>query len=222
MKKGLFILVLAVVAMGYISCEKVADITLNKSELLLIHNETETLIATVYPDDASNKKVKWKSDNTAVATVNEDGMVTAINKGNAIITAISKNGKKTATCFVSVDYRNKWVGSYDCEEEDRWWYILGVDSNYHQIWEYKMAIYQTIVDVNVINDSALRFLNRRTEEIEEVHVSATGYFNNRDWLIQGSFRGNFVGDSLYIYNKPRQGQGFGSASEYQGRKINNK
>jgi len=114
MKKGLILVVLASIAIGYASCtkEKVTDVTLNKNEVFLVIGKTETLIATVQPDDVSNKKVTWKSSNPSVATVSDNGLVTAIKDGNAIITVTTQNGKKTATCFVSVDYRNKWIGEY--------------------------------------------------------------------------------------------------------------
>ena len=138
MKKGLIckrlVVILALVAIVCVSCEKVTDITLNKSELFLVSNETETLIATIYPDDASNKKITWKSDNHTVATVNEEGLVTAVNKGETIITATTENGKKTATCFVNIDYRNKWIGTYKFEEVFTYGNLMGFDSIGQEIW----------------------------------------------------------------------------------------
>jgi len=113
MKKYIIIIVLAITAIGFVACKKVTDITLSKSELLLIPNETEMLIATVYPDDASNKTITWKSDKPEIATVDNNGLVKAIANGKAIITASTKNGKQTATCLVSVDYRYKWVGDWE-------------------------------------------------------------------------------------------------------------
>ena len=61
---------------------------------------TYTLKATVIPEDATNKNVKWKSDNTAVAKVKK-GVVTAVAPGQAVITATCKDDRtKTATCTV--------------------------------------------------------------------------------------------------------------------------
>lgn len=62
---------------------------------------TETLVAKVTPDDAFDASVKWKSSDTAVATVDENGKVTAVKAGTADITATTSNGK-TATCTVTV------------------------------------------------------------------------------------------------------------------------
>ncbi len=79
----------------------VSEIKLNKSETSLNWGETETLVATVLPDDASDKTVVWSSSNPAVATVDENGVVTAIYKGNTTITASGADGK-SATCEVTV------------------------------------------------------------------------------------------------------------------------
>ena len=81
---------------------KVTGITLDKKELQLGVSDTHRLIASVAPTTATNKKVLWKSDNEAVATVSETGVVTAKALGAAIITATTEDGKKVATCAVLV------------------------------------------------------------------------------------------------------------------------
>ncbi|MBP5559060.1 MAG: Ig-like domain-containing protein [Bacteroidales bacterium] len=80
-------------------------IQLNKTQLTLKHNDTELLQATVSPSDASNKAVEWESSNTSVATVNANGIVTAVaTSGTAIITARSvQNPAVTATCEVTAE-----------------------------------------------------------------------------------------------------------------------
>jgi hypothetical protein len=62
---------------------------------------TETLTATVTPDDARNQNVKWTSSNAAIATVT-DGTVTAVAVGIATITVTTVDGNHTATCTVNV------------------------------------------------------------------------------------------------------------------------
>ena len=56
----------------------VKGVTLNKSDLRLYTNKTEQLIATVTPENASNKKVTWESSNPNIAIVDENGVVTAV------------------------------------------------------------------------------------------------------------------------------------------------
>lgn len=90
----------------------VSSVCLNKTETVLIIGEKETLIATIEPEEAPNQSVVWSSGKTAVATVNNDGLITAISAGTAIITATTQEGGKTATCTVSV---TPLTGNETCE-----------------------------------------------------------------------------------------------------------
>lgn len=78
----------------------VTSLSLNKTDLVLVKGQSETLAATVNPNDATDKTVIWNSSNTAVATVNSTGKVTAVSGGSASITA--KAGEKQATCAITV------------------------------------------------------------------------------------------------------------------------
>jgi len=77
-------------------------IYLNYTDITLQKNETSELFATVEPEDASNKNVYWSSSDETVATVDENGIVTAISGGIAIITVTTEEGGFTAECLVSV------------------------------------------------------------------------------------------------------------------------
>ncbi len=85
-----------------IDVTKVDHVTLNQTTLTLEKGETETLTATVTPQNASNKNVTWSSSNNEVATV-ADGTVTAVGAGEATITVTTEDGGKTATCKVTVN-----------------------------------------------------------------------------------------------------------------------
>ena len=80
----------------------VTEVTLDKTELTLTEGGTETLTATVRPDNADNRKVTWSSDKTDVATVDGAGRVTAVKAGEAVVTVTTEDGGKTATCKVTV------------------------------------------------------------------------------------------------------------------------
>ncbi|MEG1497160.1 MAG: leucine-rich repeat protein, partial [Clostridiales bacterium] len=79
----------------------VSGVALNKSELSLEEGKSETLSATVAPNDATNKTVAWSSSDNKVATV-DNGVVKAISPGSATITVTTADGNKTATCKVTV------------------------------------------------------------------------------------------------------------------------
>ncbi len=81
----------------------VESVSLDKTEAVLKENETVKLNATVLPENADNKNVHFTSDNDAVATVDDNGLVTALSSGEAVITAITEDGKKTAKCKITVE-----------------------------------------------------------------------------------------------------------------------
>ena len=91
----------------------VTDVTLDKTDMSLHRDGTGKLTATVRPENSAagvpDRAVTWSSSNASVATVDGNGVVTAIAGGNATITATATNGTsdtrddKTATCTVTVN-----------------------------------------------------------------------------------------------------------------------
>ena len=84
----------------YLTYTSVTGVTLDKTTADLTIGDTMTLTATVEPDNASGKTVSWETNAPGVAGVDENGVVTAVGSGTAVITA-SIEGKK-ATCTVTV------------------------------------------------------------------------------------------------------------------------
>ena len=81
----------------------VSQITLNKAETSISVGNSETLTATVAPENAANKALKWASSDASVATVAADGTVKALAIGTTTITATATDGSgKSATCKVTV------------------------------------------------------------------------------------------------------------------------
>ena len=78
----------------------VSSIKLNLTSLALTKGESQTLIATVTPADATDGTVSWTSSDPNVASVDSKGKVTATGNGSATITA--KAGDQEATCAVTV------------------------------------------------------------------------------------------------------------------------
>ena len=80
---------------------QVTDVELDITQKALNVGDTFILTATVKPDNATDKSVTWSSSNTSVATVDENGVVTAVTEGTATITATAPNGVE-ASCTVTV------------------------------------------------------------------------------------------------------------------------
>ena len=92
----------------------VTGVSLNKTSLTLTEGSSETLTASVSPDNATDKTVTWSTSDANFATVS-DGKVTAVAEGSATITVKTTDGNKTATCKVTVNpkptYTVKWYVS---------------------------------------------------------------------------------------------------------------
>ena len=83
---------------------KVTSIALNDKSAILKTGDTYQLTATVFPNNATDKTVSWKSSSTSVARVSSNGLVTAIAEGTAIITCTANDGSGvSASCNITVN-----------------------------------------------------------------------------------------------------------------------
>ncbi|MCQ2462151.1 MAG: Ig-like domain-containing protein [Clostridia bacterium] len=80
----------------------VTGVSLNKSKITVFTKKTYQLTEKVTPEDATSASVTWMSDNTAVATVNHDGLVTGIKTGKTTVYCITDDGGYIAQCEVTV------------------------------------------------------------------------------------------------------------------------
>ena len=85
-----------------ISTVKVSGVTIDPSSKILNIDASITLTATVTPENAADKSVTWSSSNESVATVEQNGKISAVGVGVATITVTTTDGGKTATCKVTV------------------------------------------------------------------------------------------------------------------------
>lgn len=120
-----------IVTAGFEQYYPVTSITLDKSELFLYTGNSETLTATIEPDNATNKNVTWSSDNEAVATV-DNGKVTAVKEGTATITVTAQDGSGVSTsCSVTVTHSMVHTPKKDatCTEDGNieYWYCKNCD-----------------------------------------------------------------------------------------------
>ncbi len=95
----------------FVSCsdddkDSVKGITLNTTSMEMRKNTTDTLYATISPNSAENKNVKWESDNSSVVWIggetNEKCVIRATAPGRATITATTADGGFMATCTIEV------------------------------------------------------------------------------------------------------------------------
>lgn len=109
----LFTILLSVSLIATYSCKKekdksvaVTEVRLDKTATTLVEGDTEELMATVMPENATDKGIEWKSSNESVATVSQTGLVTALKEGPAVITVITNDGGFEATCDVTVNKKD--------------------------------------------------------------------------------------------------------------------
>ena len=152
-------------------------------------NQTATLIAIVTPSNATNKNIKWTSNNTAVAIVNNDGVVTSKANGTAIITAQTTDGSNlTASCLVSV---------------------TGGDVAADNYRYYNLVITRVQGGGNAIQFSEFDLLDESLDEVEGITVYAGTESDNSDenWgnitdndIYTKYCKGNFSDNAYFLFD----------------------
>ncbi len=80
----------------------VSEITFSATELNLIEGETAKLTASILPEDATYRTLVWESTDPEVATVDQQGNITALNEGETVIYVMSERYDIRAECLVTV------------------------------------------------------------------------------------------------------------------------
>lgn len=120
----------------------VTGVSVAPTTLNMVVGDTGEVTATVSPANASDPSVTWSSDNTAVATVDENGTVTAVGEGSATITATTVVGEFTGSTTVNVavpilppfnelisgtptgnsnEYISSWFGTFQTSADHHHW-----------------------------------------------------------------------------------------------------
>lgn len=127
----------------------IENITLDRASLVMQKSNTDTLTAIVYPINASNRGVVWTSSDESVATVDKNGVVTAVSVGNAVVTAAATADESiTATCNVTVIDINVNMNAIVWDEEGDIWYSA---FNTTQIPNYEKLSHQLSDDDYFVN-----------------------------------------------------------------------
>lgn len=154
----------------YIPPVAVTGLDISDEELTLVTGETRTLIATVQPEDATNKNVTWSSNDVGVASV-ENGVVTAVAPGLATITVETEDGGFVQTCDVTVNAPlNYPTGTYKGQADVggvKYGFViaLGTEEN-------------GLVAVRIANQDAITTDIDYNSSTHEFTISTSGAFNS--------------------------------------------
>ena len=114
--------------------QPVTGIDLNKSSLTMDALGTFQMTASVYPDSANDKRITWSSSDPAIASVDENGLVTALKKGTATITAAAMDGSGVkSTCKVTVSNT-----AYVCTDPAQLESPHNYDNSCTDVWSYRL------------------------------------------------------------------------------------
>ena len=114
--------------------QPVTGIRLNKSSLTMDALGTFQMTASVYPDSANDKRITWSSSDPAIASVDENGLVTALKKGTATITAAAMDGSGVkSTCKVTVSNT-----AYVCTDPAQLESPHNYDNSCTDVWSYRL------------------------------------------------------------------------------------
>ena len=182
----------------------VESVTLDIKEKTLAAYETLQLAATVAPDDADNKEITWASSDEEVATVDENGLVSAWAAGTADIIVKSVDGEKADTCKLTVTAAKKsdfvLIQAANLNDNDTVIITMTVDSvGVPMVLNSEGAtsggpkgiagglIDGTIVPAtdNVVfiahvNADGIRFVPKGHEEIDSIYLYVSGAPSNND------------------------------------------
>ena len=164
-------------------------VTLSSSAITVDVGKTASLTATVSPSDAANKTITWSSSDASVARV-ENGVISGVKAGNAVITARTHNGK-TATCAVTVKAASKFVVpqlGHDYgpmklttyySHGGHWYYVQFDSFVFTKCAETSIDKYDISISVQGISDSSLAsfyvyFYDANNRVLEEVYMSVNG------------------------------------------------
>ena len=162
----------------------VKDVMIQQDSVTLKKGETTQLSALVFPGVATNRSVTWESSDTDIATVSENGLVTAISDGTATITVETNDGGFTDECTVTVDSREivtviKDSHSFYVQFEDgKIWKNIGIDLSNRK--DNYTALYPP--EFNYDNYPAL--IKEEQRYLDNVYVKGNGVMEYKTYSVK--------------------------------------
>lgn len=158
------------------------SVKLNKTSAIIVAGKSETLTATISPNNVSDKKLTWTSSNKNIATVDSSGKVTAKKNGTTTITVKTSNGK-TATCKVTVGIpKVTAVVAYNSAKgaDLRWKPINGVN-------QYRIYRKRTDPKTKEVTEGAIATVNASTLSMESgnfkwIDTFVKDKYGNGGWI----------------------------------------
>ena len=126
----------------------VNGVVLDQSTLSLTPGQSAGLIASVQPSDAKNPNVSWQSTNTSVATVDQNGTVTASGFGTATVSAVTEEGGFVASCTVSVQSKNPTFSGGSGTASDP--YLIATPQDVADMFYKPAASYRLMADISLV------------------------------------------------------------------------
>ena len=193
--------------------ELVTSIRLDKTDLALKVFETYTLTASVSPETAANKEVEWSTSNSEIASVDQSGLITALSKGTAIITATAKDGSGVSqSCTVTVidngtvedsddlgDVLKEDVPANGIIPENLW--IAGIDDNGYTYTGEAIKPVVRVYDKNTLlkekTDYTISYKNNTKVGEATITVTGKGNYSGKDTATFKILPVDISGDDVY-------------------------
>lgn len=151
-------------------------ITLDKSQIDMYQGNSMSLHITINPEKFANEDIQWSSSDPNIATVDEDGTVTAVSPGTVIVTVKILKNRETASCVVRV---NEDVSNYILFKSSS---SLNCDSlGYVRRVSFNSSVKNV---ANEFKNENLKFYNINGNEIQNDDIVGTG---TRIKLIDGDY-----------------------------------
>ncbi len=157
----------------------VESISMNTEALTLEFGQSSQLIATIFPLDAYNPKVHWVSDSIDAVKVDENGRITAVGTGTAVITAIADDGGLVTQCEVEVKGIQAMSTAFVDFENNM---LFGLDANLSSLDSYIDLIDEScILSYGLLATDSKVQLIRNTKVVAEYTIIIFGDVNGDSW-----------------------------------------